>query len=92
MDDEEARGGSGSEGAPLVHGGGDYTTPPPGDATDSRDAHLDNCKFFLMLAVIFNHCFQDFFDVVLDPTTVGALYKWNAVYPQLERRLVSTLE
>jgi fucose 4-O-acetylase-like acetyltransferase len=31
-----------------------------------RDAHLDNCKFWLMCAVVMNHCFQDFFKV-LDP-------------------------
>ena len=82
-DEEEARGGSGGgEKDPLVHGGGGVggvggsggdasssrAAPPPG-ATSSRDAHLDNCKFFLMLVVVFNHCLQDFLDVVLDPTT-----------------------
>lgn len=35
----------------------------------ARDAHLDNCKFFLMCVVVFNHCFQDYFEHVLDPTT-----------------------
>ena len=31
--------------------------------------HLDNCKFFLMCVVVFNHCFQDYFEHVLDPAT-----------------------
>ena len=35
----------------------------------ARDAHLDNCKFFLMCVVVFNHCFQDYFEHVLDPAT-----------------------
>lgn len=34
----------------------------------SRDAHLDNCKFFLMCVVVYNHCIQDFFRS-LDPAT-----------------------
>ena len=47
---------------PLMAG----TSAPSGGF---RDAHLDNCKFFLMCAVVFNHCFQDYFEYVLDPTT-----------------------
>jgi len=57
--DVESRG---DETAPLMAG----TSAPSGGF---RDAHLDNCKFFLMCAVVFNHCFQDYFEYVLDPTT-----------------------
>lgn len=64
MNDEEGHGGG--EGEPLVLGGGHAA---PAGATSTRDAHLDNCKFFLMLVVVFNHCLQDFLDVVLDPAT-----------------------
>jgi fucose 4-O-acetylase-like acetyltransferase len=63
------------------YGGADETTPlteaedggvPSSEVSNgtraSRDAHLDNCKFFLMCVVVYNHCIQDFFKF-LDPAT-----------------------
>ena len=63
------------------YGGSDETTPlteaedggvPSSEVSNgtraSRDAHLDNCKFFLMCVVVYNHCIQDFFKF-LDPAT-----------------------
>ena len=67
MADVESRGG-GDESTPLMAG---KAAGRGGAAGGSRDAHLDNCKFWLMCAVVFNHCFQDFFKSVLDREAGG---------------------
>ena len=68
MADVESRGGD--ESTPLIAG---KTANRGGSASasTSRDAHLDNCKFWLMCAVVFNHAFQDFFKSVLDKEAGG---------------------
>ena len=43
---------------------GDGPALSMGKSPDSRDVHLDNCKFFLMCVVVYNHCFQDFLKVL----------------------------
>ena len=67
MADVESRGG-GDESTPLMAG---KAAGRGGAAGGSRDAHLDNCKFWLMCAVVANHCFQDFFKSVLDREAGG---------------------
>ena len=67
MADVESRGGD--ESTPLIAG---KSANRGGSASAStRDAHLDNCKFWLMCAVVFNHAFQDFFKSVLDKEAGG---------------------
>lgn len=66
MADVESRGGD--ESTPLIAG---KSANRGGSASTSRDAHLDNCKFWLMCAVVFNHAFQDFFKSVLDKEAGG---------------------
>jgi|AntAceMinimDraft_1070359.scaffolds.fasta_scaffold58962_1 fucose 4-O-acetylase-like acetyltransferase len=76
MDDPEAC----DESSPLVP-----TLDP------SRDAHLDNCKFFLMLVVVGNHCVQDFLYVVLDTHTGRRWCQQDPVAPGLVLYLVQLL-
>ena len=68
MADVESRGGD--ESTPLI-AGKSANRGGSASASTSRDAHLDNCKFWLMCAVVFNHAFQDFFKSVLDKEAGG---------------------
>lgn len=68
MADVESRGGD--ESTPLI-AGKSANRGGSASASTSRDAHLDNCKFWLMCAVVFNHSFQDFFKSVLDKEAGG---------------------